>query len=95
MRRHVLRSLILVLAVLGACSKPLCPVGPPASEDLYGKHVLLASIRRTSCSGDGPSYKLTVFRDGSVEYEGMAYVATKGKASGHLTRDQVASSNKR
>lgn len=42
---------------------------------------VLASLRRTACYGWCPSYELTIYEDGRVEYDGRDYVKTKGKVS--------------
>lgn len=42
---------------------------------------VLASLRRTACYGWCPSYELTIYEDGRVEYDGRDYVKTKGKVT--------------
>ena len=41
------------------------------------------------CFGTCPNYKLTIFSDGLVSYEGIEYVKTVGKASGRITRAKL------
>jgi hypothetical protein len=63
-------------------------------------HVLLAlylsltavpviTLERTQCLGPCPIYKLTIYDDGKVEYEGKQYVKRKGKAEGRITKEQL------
>lgn len=47
------------------------------------------SLHRTSCFGSCPSYQLTISSDGSVVYEGDAYVQYCGEYRGHIQRDVV------
>jgi len=42
------------------------------------------------CFGSCPAYKLTVYDDGRVHYDGKAYVVTMGSKDGKLTSDEVA-----
>lgn len=53
-------------------------------------HEPIASLERTSCYGWCPVYKVTVFSDGIVEYQGEHYVKTKGRAVGHLDPKELA-----
>lgn len=68
---------------------PVTPVAPVTHE-----HVLLASLERGVCYGTCPAYKLTVYRDGKVEYVGKDFVKKIGKASGTLTDAQLAALDK-
>jgi len=69
---------------------PVVPTPPPVTHE----HVLLASLERGVCYGTCPAYKLTVYRDGKVEYEGKNFVKKKGKASGTVTDSQLAALDK-
>lgn len=82
-------SFVVAFALSGCTPRPA--LAPASSEGgaLVSAHELLASIERTGCYGWCPIYKLTVFRDGLVEYEGKEYVKTRGKATGHLTPEQL------
>jgi hypothetical protein len=79
-------SRLASLLLLAACSAPSTRIAePPANEvpaESPGDHVSLASIRRTPCFGWCPAYEVTVYRDGTVDYTGTAYV----KTTGHATR---------
>jgi hypothetical protein len=43
------------------------------------------TLERTICFGTCPNYKLTIFSDGRVEYEGIRFVKKMGKATGHIS----------
>ena len=85
-----MRAALLVL--VAACSAaPAKRTDPPSNTGgAIAPHAPLATIARTACFGWCPVYKLTVYRDGTVEYEGEQYVKTQGKATGHLAPDRVA-----
>jgi hypothetical protein len=44
------------------------------------------TLERTACFGTCPVYKLTIFKDGKVLFEGKEYVRQKGKASGKISK---------
>ncbi len=81
--------LVLVAACGGAHHAGPTPISNTGGAPT-GAHEPLATIERTACFGWCPIYKLTVFRDGVVEYEGEDFVKTKGKATGHLAPDELA-----
>jgi hypothetical protein len=48
------------------------------------------SLERTACFGTCPVYKITVYSDGKVEYEGKGYVKEKGGRTSRISeRDFV------
>jgi hypothetical protein len=51
--------------------------------------VPVITLERTPCFGTCPSYKLTIYDDGKVEYEGREYVKRKGKAEGQITKAEL------
>ncbi|HEX2691137.1 MAG TPA: DUF6438 domain-containing protein [Kofleriaceae bacterium] len=53
------------------------------------RHEPLATLERTPCFGFCPVYKVTIFRDGIVDYEGIRFVKTQGHATGHLDAGQL------
>ena len=87
---RALFALAFVALVACAGSHPAPPPISNTGGTPTGGHELLASIERTACFGWCPIYKLTVFRDGSVLYEGEDYVKIKGKATGQLAPEQVS-----
>jgi Domain of unknown function (DUF6438) len=69
-----------------APAKPPVITPPPPKPH---PHEVLATLQRTACYGTCPIYTMTVYRDGVVEYDGVEYVKTKGKATGRITLAQV------
>jgi hypothetical protein len=55
-----------------------------------GKARVVATLERTVCFGSCPAYKLTVYSDGQVLWEGASYVKKKGKASATLTAGELS-----
>lgn len=51
--------------------------------------VPVITLERTSCYGTCPVYKLTIYDDGTVEYEGLEFVKKTGKAQGQITKDAL------
>jgi hypothetical protein len=47
------------------------------------------TLERTVCFGACPNYKLTIFSDGRVSYEGIRFVKKMGKATGHVSRAKL------
>lgn len=67
------------------------PISPKPAPD---SHAFLASIDRGPCYGTCPIYKLTVYRDGRVEYAGDRFVKKSGKRTATLNPDEVAAIDK-
>lgn len=51
--------------------------------------VPVITLERTACYGTCPVYKLTIYDDGTVEYEGLEFVKKTGKAQGQITKDAL------
>ncbi|HKS10477.1 MAG TPA: DUF6438 domain-containing protein [Pyrinomonadaceae bacterium] len=51
--------------------------------------VPVITLQRTVCFGSCPAYKLTIYDDGKVEYEGKEFVKRKGKAEGQITKAEL------
>lgn len=49
----------------------------------------LATLERTMCFGTCPSYKLAVYTDGTVEYQGRDYVAVEGRDSTEISQEAL------
>ena len=47
------------------------------------------TLERTVCFGACPIYKLTIFSDGRVDYQGIRFVKRMGKASSRISRAQL------
>jgi Domain of unknown function (DUF6438) len=50
----------------------------------------LITLERTVCFGTCPAYKITIFDDGKVVYEGKEFVKRKGKATAQISKDELA-----
>jgi hypothetical protein len=82
----LLRTLatLALSAILVACAiSTLEPAPAPDYSDL------VITLQRTACFGTCPIYKLTVYGDGRVEYEGGQFVAVEGAQTATITIDQV------
>lgn len=86
-------TLILTLIIM-ACGAACHATSPSNSGNSpTGRHEPLATLERTACFGFCPIYKVTIFRDGIVEYEGEKFVKIVGRATGRLTARQLAQLN--
>lgn len=47
------------------------------------------TLERTACFGTCPAYKLIIFDDGKVVYEGKDFVKRKGKAESQITKAEL------
>ena len=82
--------IFVALVVVSACSQPPTPpvvANHPAQS--RAPHDLLATIERQECYGWCPIYKVSVYRDGAVEYHGESFVKVKGDARTELTDAQL------
>lgn len=59
------------------------PPKPTEFEDV------VITLESTGCFGPCPIYKLTIYGDGKVVYEGKEYVNVAGKQTSQLSKDQV------
>ena len=51
--------------------------------------VPVITLQRGVCFGSCPAYKLSIFADGRVEYEGKEFVRVRGKATGQITTEAL------
>jgi hypothetical protein len=68
------------------------PVLAPDSEaaNAARRPTKVITLERTVCFGACPNYKLTIFSDGRVSYEGIRFVKKMGKATGHISRAKLS-----
>jgi Domain of unknown function (DUF6438) len=78
----------LLVMACGAASHAAPPPDDPAGP--AARHEPLVTLERTPCFGFCPVYKVTIFRDGIVEYEGKRFVKVQGRATGRLSASQLA-----
>jgi hypothetical protein len=50
---------------------------------------VVITMERTMCFGTCPAYKLTIYGDGRVDYEGNNYVGVIGKQTGKISQEEV------
>lgn len=85
---RIARALVLVAAACGGTPPP-APISNNRTPTA-ARHEPMAAIERTACFGWCPVYKVTVYRDGTVDYDGGNFVKTTGHATGSLAPDQIA-----
>jgi hypothetical protein len=62
------------------------------SEELYTPKSLediIITLERTICCGRCPVYKLTIFGDGLVMYNGLEFVAIAGRHAANISKDKI------
>ncbi|MFZ5810170.1 MAG: DUF6438 domain-containing protein [Chloroflexota bacterium] len=66
-----------------------CSISIPFMQSAPAYPDLLISMERNGCFGTCPSYKLTIYADGTVDYEGFSYVKIEGKRKSKIDADQI------
>jgi uncharacterized protein DUF6438 len=51
--------------------------------------VPVITLQRTACFGECPVYKISIYEDGRVEFEGKEFVKTVGKAEGTISKSAL------
>lgn len=51
---------------------------------------VIITMQMNGCEGRCPAYKVTIHGDGTVEYQGYAYVAVKGNQTAHIPPEAVS-----
>jgi hypothetical protein len=85
--------LVLALAALAPPAHADVSVGakpPTAATTANGAARVVATLERTACFGTCPMYRLTIYADGRVDWDGRGFVKVKGKAGAHLTPAALA-----
>jgi len=87
-----MRNLLLapIAFWLVACGPKSTNTPPPADPPKPDQGGVIATLKREPCFGFCPVYKLAIYRDGAVEYQGIRHVKLVGAAAGHVGPDQVA-----
>lgn len=62
---------------------------PHPFPSLANQSSVLISMQQMGCEGKCPAYRITLHGDGTLEYEGFAFVATSGKKTTRIARDDV------
>ncbi len=69
--------------VVSGCKKPAATDAPPADSSL------VASLERGPCHGTCPVYRVDLYGDGKVKFEGKQHVQSMGVQSGSTTPSEV------
>jgi hypothetical protein len=59
------------------------------ASDAGRRPTKVITLERTVCFGTCPEYKLTIFSDGRVEFQGTRFVKKVGKATGRISRARL------
>lgn len=65
------------------------PISPRPSLHYRVPRAKVITLQRTACFGTCPVYKLTIFADGKVFYEGIRHVNKKGRAQGRISSTKL------
>jgi len=84
-----MRAAILAVVVAGCWTGP-DPATAPQPPQVPHRRALRVMMERTPCFGWCPVYKVAIYRDGAVEYDGGNFVKTTGHATGTLGPEQIA-----
>ena len=74
---------------------PMVEAAPAAAEEAatalekMNSDSVYFSIERTPCFGSCPTYKLTIFQDGSATYEGRRFSPREGRYTGHVDQAKM------
>ncbi len=89
-RKIVLVGAAVLALLLIACCFYYClhsiRIRPP--KDLDYRHAVI-TLERTSCYGTCPVYRLTIYGDGRVVYEGQQFVPVTGRQTAQISPDEV------
>jgi len=84
----VLSLIFNALACRGAAQSGAQTAGTPAVQTTAPKETVI-TLERSQCFGTCPSYKLTVYGDGPVVYEGRKFVKVEGTVNDSVTQEQL------
>jgi hypothetical protein len=87
--RAIAPAIALAAAACGGAPAP-APPSNSAPRPAASAHEPVATLERTECYGWCPAYKITIYRDGVVDYVGTRFVKLVGEARGQLTTAQLA-----
>ena len=85
MRNRVAAGLVVAALAVLAVLAPSVARADSSVPGAAGASPVLLTLERTACYGRCPIYKVTVLRDGTVQWEGERFVKTTGKASAKLS----------
>lgn len=85
--RQSRKTRLIALAAILTCFGIVSTYADASSSG--GRATKVITLERTQCFGTCPMYKLTIFSDGRVSYEGIKFVKTVGKAGGRISRAKL------
>ena len=77
---------VFATIAFGQTADQIRPIGAGMKTQRYDPWVVM---QRGECYGTCPAYKVSIFSDGTVEYNGINFVKIKGPAYGKITDEQV------
>ena len=84
-----LSVLLLLVCTLGSCKNHKKVAERNTKNVIQVMPKQIFTLELTPCYGTCPSYKVTIFDNDSLAYEGMKYVAKEGKVSKQLPKGTV------
>ena len=87
--KNLLIILFSAFALLSCKTKKKATEAEVKTEFNYAATDLVASIERTMCFGMCPAYKMEIYGDGKIVYEGVKYVDSIGKYTGKTTTVKI------
>lgn len=80
MKKHLLGALAISVLVMTACaqSKKMKSQGTVSGSAVAAPAIRYISMERTACFGQCPTYKIELFEDGRVVYEGGMFAKPQG-----------------
>jgi hypothetical protein len=88
MLRRFAGVLLLGMCLAGLAQREAKPDAAAAQKVELERFEKL-TLERTMCEGHCPMYRIVIYGDGTVEYEGQRFVRTIGSAKAMLSREQV------
>lgn len=58
-------------------------------QELAISKTLLLQVTTTACFGSCPVYEMSIYRNGSVSYQGHRYIQPEGAYTGKISQDEV------
>lgn len=87
--KNLLIILFSALALVSCKTKKKATETTTKTEYNYSDNDMVASIERTMCFGVCPAYKMEIYGDGKIVYEGIKNVDHIGKFEGKTTTEKI------
>ena len=91
MKHQKLCSLVFLAAVVQTLAM-CCLAQPPSPSEIAvpADSDVAITLERTPCFGSCPVYKITIYKDGLVRYDGIMWVKVKGEQVGRISTDSLS-----